>query len=564
VREILNRFRFLFLYAALFSLVMNLLLLVPALYMLQIFDRVIAGRSNETLILLTLSVGVALIVMMALDVLRARLLAAGGLLLDRWLGPTVVRTLYDKARRPGGGVEQVHGLADVAALRGFLTGPGVLALVDAPWFPIYLIVIFLFHPLLGAVASAGALLLLALTIFNERLTRPPLEHLQSQSRRATRLIDAGLRNAEIVSALGIAGDVTRRWQMQNDQVLDLQHQVSGRAAVMSGLTRFLRQSLQVVMLGVGAYLVIDRHVSSGVMIAATILLGRALAPVETLIAGWKNLVDARSALRRLDALLAANGRMESTQLPAPEGRLVLDRVIFGVKGRERPVIAGISFELPPGQSLGIIGPSASGKSTLARLIIGVWEPGMGTVRIDGSDLATWPRERIGPFIGYLPQDVELFAGTVAENIARMGEVDSDAVVEAAQQARAHEMILRLPEGYDTPVGDGGALLAGGQRQRIGLARALYKRPRLVVLDEPTAHLDSEGEEALAAALRDLKQQKATLILITHRPSLLHNADVDKVAVLKAGTLELFGARSEIMTKVTRGALTVAGQIGKAG
>jgi PrtD family type I secretion system ABC transporter len=563
MRELLTRFRPLFLYAALFSLVMNLLLLVPALYMLQIFDRVIAGRSNETLILLTISVGVALVVMMTLDVLRARLLAAGGLLLDSWLGPTVVRTLYDRARRPGS-TEPVNGLSDVAALRGFLTGPGVLALVDAPWFPIYLIVIFLFHPLLGAVATAGALVLLGLTVINERLTRPPLERLQAQGRRASRLIDAGLRNAEVVSALGIADDLTRRWQAQNDQVLDLQHQASRRATAMSGLTRFLRQSLQVMMLGVGAYLVIDRHVSSGVMIAATILLGRALAPVETLIAGWKNLVDARSALRRLDALLAANAGTESTQLPAPEGRLVLDRVIFGVKGRERPIIAGISFELAPGQSLGIVGPSASGKSTLARLAVGVWEPSMGTVRIDGSDLSTWPRERIGPFIGYLPQDIELFAGTVAENIARMGEVDSDAVVEAAQQARAHEMILRLPEGYDTPVGDGGALLAGGQRQRIGLARALYRRPRLVVLDEPTSHLDGEGEEALAAALRDLKQQKATLILITHRPSLLQNADIDKVAVLKAGALELFGTRSEIMGKVTRGALTVASQAGKAG
>ncbi|HXF15841.1 MAG TPA: type I secretion system permease/ATPase [Burkholderiales bacterium] len=562
MRELLSRFRRLFLFAALFSLVMNLLLLVPALYMLQIFDRVIAGRSNETLVLLTISVGVALIMMMALDVLRARLLAAGGLMLDNWLGPTVVRTLYDRARRPGG-MEPVNGLSDVAALRGFLTGPGVLALVDAPWFPIYLIVIFIFHPLLGAVASAGALSLLSLTIINERLTRPPLERLQSQGRRASRLIDAGLRNAEIVSALGIADDLTRRWQMQNDQVLDLQHQASRRATAMSGMTRFLRQLLQVMMLGVGAYLVIDRHVSSGVMIAATILLGRALAPVETLIAGWKNLVDARSALRRLDALLANTAQRESTQLPAPEGRLVFDRVVFGVKGRERPIIAGISLELASGESLGIVGPSASGKSTLARLAVGVWEPTMGTVRIDGSDLANWPRERIGPFVGYLPQDIELFAGTVAENIARMGEVDSDAVVEAAQQARAHELILRLPEGYDTPVGEGGTLLAGGQRQRIGLARALYRRPRLVVLDEPTAHLDAEGEEALVAALRYLKQQHATIILITHRPSLLQNADIDKVAVLKTGALDLFGTRGEIMGKVTRGALTVASQMGKA-
>jgi PrtD family type I secretion system ABC transporter len=563
MHEIFRRFRRLFLFAALFSLVMNLLMLMPAIYMLQIFDRVIAGRSNETLVMLTLSVGIALVVMMALDVVRARLFAAGGLMLDRWLGPSVVKSLYDRARRPGG-TDQVHGLSDVAILRSFLTGPAILALVDSPWVPIYLIVIFLFHPLLGAVATGGAVLLLIVTILNERAMRGPVEMLQSQGRRASRVIDAGLRNAEVVSALGISDAVTRRWQLQNDQALELQHEASRRASTASGLTRFLRQSLQVVMLGVGAYLVIDRHVSSGVMIAATILLGRALAPVESLIAGWKTLVEARSALRRLEGIVAPVGRIEATQLPAPLGHLVLDRVVFGVKGRERPVIAGISLELKPGESLGIVGPSASGKSTLARLMLGIWDPAMGTVRIDGADLATWPRERIGPHLGYLPQNTELFSGTVAENIARMGAVDSEAVVEAAKLARAHDMILRLPEGYDTQVGDDGGLLAGGQRQRIGLARALYGNPRLVVLDEPTAHLDAEGEEALAAALRDLKARRTTVVLITHRPSLLQNAEIDKVAVLKAGVLEQFGTRNEVVAKVTRGALAVAGQIGKAG
>jgi PrtD family type I secretion system ABC transporter len=367
----------------------------------------------------------------------------------------------------------------------------------------------------------------------------------------------------VVSAMGISDAVTKRWQRQNDQVLDLQHQASRRAAFSSGFTRFLRQSLQVMMLGVGAYLVIDRDVSSGVMIAATILLGRALAPVESLIAGWKTLVEARSALSRLEGVIAASERLDTTQLPSPSGHLVLDRVVFGIKGRERPVIAGISLELKSGQSLGIIGPSASGKSTLARLMIGIWEPVMGTVRIDGADLSTWPRERIGPFIGYLPQNVELFSGTVAENIARMGVVDSDAVVEAAKFARSHDMILRLPEGYDTQVGEDGALLAGGQRQRIGLARALYGDVRLVILDEPTAHLDGEGEEALAMALRDLKSRRTTTILITHRPSLLQNADIDMVAVLKAGILDQFGSRTDVIAKVTRSSLSVAGQIGKA-
>jgi PrtD family type I secretion system ABC transporter len=352
---------------------------------------------------------------------------------------------------------------------------------------------------------------------------------------------------------------------RNDEVLDLQHQASGRGAFISASTRFLRQALQVMMLGTGAWLVIDKHVSSGIMIAATILLGRALAPVETLIAGWRMLVDARSALHRLTALLSAQNKPVPTELPAPTGRLNVDRAVFVIKGRERPILAGITLDLKAGESLGIIGPSASGKSTLARLIIGVWNPMAGTVRIDGADLATWPRERIGPYIGYLPQDVELFAGTVAENIARMGEVDSEAVVAAAKRARAHEMILRLPDGYDTPAGEAGSLLAGGQRQRVAMARALYGDPRLVVLDEPSSNLDGEGEDALGMTLRDLKASGTTLIVITHRPSLLNNAEIDKVAVLKAGVMEQYGPRAEVMAKVTRSALAVAGQIGnKAG
>lgn len=561
----LRRFRPFLLYAALFSLFTNLLLLIPALYMLQVYDRVLSSRSSETLILLTASAAIALAVMMVLDVLRTRLLAIGSLLLDKWLGPVVLQHLFSGSRDPATAVP-VHGLRDVELVRGFLTGPGILALLDAPWMLVFVCVIFLFHPLLGMIAAGGAVALLSVTVLNERIMREPLGQLQRHGREAGHFIDLGLRNTEVVNALGMTGKLTRRWEQRNDRVLEVQRAASRRSAIMSALTKFLRQLLQVAMLGAGAYLVIEQHVSGGVMIAATVLLGRALAPVELLIAGWKNLVDARGAVRRLDAMLAVRAEASApTELPVPTGQFALDRVVFAVKGRELPVLRGISFQIAAGETLGIIGPTASGKSSLARLIVGVWKPVSGTLRLDGADLANWPRERIGPYMGYVPQDVELFAGTIADNIARLGEVDSAAVIAAAQRAHAHEMILRLPLGYDTPVGEGGAALAGGQRQRIALARALYGDPRLVVLDEPNANLDGEGEEALSKTLREVRQSGVTLVVITHRPSLLINCEADKLLVLKDGAVEMFGPLKEIMARVTRqvpaGNLAVAGQIG---
>ena len=564
----LRRFRPLLAYAALFSLFTNLLLLVPALYMLQVYDRVLTSRSNETLILLTVSAVIALAVMMLLDLLRTRLLAIGSLLLDKWLGPMVLQQLLSTTRNAGSPTDG-HGLRDVEMLRAFLTGPAVLALFDAPWMVIFVLVIFLFHPVLGLIAAAGAIALLAVAVANERLMRQPLRDLQQHSRASGQFIELGLRNAEVINALGMAGTLTRRWEQRNDGVLELQRAVSRRSTFMTALSKFLRQFLQIAMLGAGAWLVVDQHVSGGVMIAATILLGRALAPVELLIAGWKGLIDARGAMQRLDSLLARQGRESvPVELPVPTGHLELERVVFMINGIEKPVIKGISFDLPAGEALGIIGPTASGKSTLARLIAGVWKPQGGTLRLDGADLANWPRERLGPYIGYVPQDVELFAGTIAENIARLGEVDSAAVVTAAQRAHAHDMILRLPKGYDTQVGEGGAALAGGQRQRIALARALYGDPRLIVLDEPNASLDAEGEEALAITLREVRQSGATLIVITHRPSLLINCEADKLLVLREGVAEMFGPLAEVMARVTRrapaGNLTaVTGQIGSA-
>jgi len=556
VRDLVGRLQRYFAYAGLFSLAINVLLLVPALYMLQVFDRVLSSRSEETLVMLSVGALLALAMMAALDMLRARLLAACGVALDRWLGPSVLQGLLDQTARLGG-AEHLNGLRDVGTLRGFLVGAGVIALFDAPWLPLFLVLITLFHPLLGAVALAGAGLMLLLAVLNERLTRAPLELVLAAGRRAGRFIDASTANAETVSALGMQRAVTRRWQALNEAALREQVAASGLGATFSGLTKFTRQFIQMAMLGVGAYLVIAQHLSAGVMIAATIILGRALAPVEMLVAGWRNLVEVRAAWRRLEKLFATNPPVQAgTALPAPRGDLAVERVVYGFPGAARPALRGVSFSLPAGESLGVIGPTAAGKSTLARLIVGVWKPVSGAVRLDGADVSTWQREQLGAHVGYVPQAVGLFAGTVAENIARLAETDAAAVIRAAQSAHTHEMILRLPKGYDTEVGESGAALSPGQRQRIALARALYGEPRLVVLDEPNANLDVEGDDALLRAMNDLKSAGVTVVVIAHRPSLL--GSMDKLLVLKDGVAEMFGPRAEITARVTRGVAQVRG------
>ena len=546
MRALLARLRPFFFHAGLFSLVINVLLLVPPLYMLQVFDRVLASRSAETLAVLSVAAVVALLIMAILDVLRARLLAAAGAVLDRVLGPSVIDGLLAQTAKLSSAAH-LNGLRDVNTLRSFLGGTGLMTLFDAPWLPFFLLVIFLFHPILGAVAAAGALLMMLLALANERLMRGPLERAQSEGRRAARFIDANVRNAEVVSALGMLPAVTRRWARLNDAALAEQGRAARVGGFFAGATKFARQLIQIAMLAAGAYLVVAQDVSAGVMIAATILLGRALAPVETLVAGWRSLVDARSAWRRLDQLLKDTPASEPhTELPAPKGKLEVEKLVFGLK--DKAILRGVSFKLESGEALALVGPSASGKSTLARLLVGVWKPLAGAVRLDGADVAAWPRAALGPHIGYLPQDVELFGGTVAENIARLGEPDSAEVVSAAQRAHVHDLILRLPKGYETEIGEGGQALSPGQRQRIALARALYGNPRLVVLDEPNSDLDSEGEEALLRTLQGLKNDGATIVIIAHRPSLLRGAD--KMLVLREGMVDRYGARTEVMERIT--------------
>jgi len=557
VRTLVGRLQRYFAYAGAFSLAINVLLLVPALYMLQVFDRVLSSRSQETLAMLSVGAVLALVMMAFIDVMRAQLLAACGMALDRWLGPDVLRGVLTQVARARG-AEHLNGLRDVATLRGFLVGPAVIALFDAPWLPLFLILIWLFHPLLGALALAGALVMLGLAVANERFTRQPLERVQAEGRRTGRFIDAATRSAETVDALGMREAVVRRWTALNEAALREQREASRMGGLFSGFTKFTRQAVQMLMLGAGAWLVITQNLSSGVMIACTIILGRALAPVEMLVGSWRGLVEVRGAWQRLGKLFEAAppGAAPATELPAPKGAISVEQVTHAFPRAERPVLRNVSFSLPAGESLGIIGPTAAGKSTLARLIVGIWKPISGAVRLDGVDVAAWDRAQLGPYVGYVPQTVELFGGTIADNIARLAEPDSAAVVRAAQRAHAHEMILRLPRGYDTDSGQAGEALSPGQRQRVALARALYGEPRLVVLDEPNANLDADGDEGLLQALRGMKEAGVTVVIIAHRPSLL--AGVDKLLVLKDGVAELFGPRAEVMARVTRGVAQVRG------
>ena len=525
------------------SLVLNLALLVPALYMVQVFDRVFASRSVETLVMLSAAAVLALALGYCMDSLRARALAWAGSALDRRLSPAaLVALLRHSAGAPGR--LDTDALRDIAQLRRFLGGSGVHALFDAPWLPIYLLVIALMHPLLGATAMLGACLLATVAVLTERLTRRETEAALQRSRATNRHAEALSRNAEVIVGMGMTAAALAGWQSRHDALLEAQARLNERSARLSALSRMLRQGLQLAMLGVGAWLVIAAGASTGIMVAATILVGRALQPLEHLVSGWKAQLDARGAWQRLGGRAFEAHSRADLQLPAPAGRLEVEGVVFGSAPSRPALIKGVRFALEAGESLGLIGPSASGKTTLVRLILGICKPRAGVVRLDGADIALWDRDALGQHIGYLPQDVELFAGTVAQNIARLGAVDSARVVEAARLAHAHDMILRLPDGYDTEIGDAGAVLSGGQRQRIALARALYGFPRLVVLDEPNANLDAEGEAALKAALNELKARGVTLIVAGHRPALM--SQLDKLAVLKAGTLEAFGPSAAIL------------------
>jgi len=529
--------------AGIFSLGINLLYLAGPLYMLQVYDRVVSSGSVATLVMLTIALLMAYITLVGLDVVRARVLTRAGINLDDALAERVVAATFD---HPNGEAVRSQSLRDFDTFRQFITGTGIHSIFDLPWAPLYILVIFVLHPLLGMVALAGAVILAILALINEWMVRRALKEANDASTRNYAFTDMSLRNAEVVRAMGMINGLLRRWSRDRNRMLERQLVASDRAATMSSIIKFVRMTLQSIILGVGAYLVIERMASAGVMFAASILLGRALQPIEQVVGGWRGFVGARDAFSRVKRLMELSPRKYDTLvLPRPQGRLSARGVVYAAPGG-RPILKGVTFFVAPGEALGVVGPSGAGKSTLARIMVGVTAPGAGTMRLDGADISIWPKSQLGQFLGYLPQDVELFADTVAANISRFSGGSDDEVIEAAKLAGVHEMILELPDGYDTQVGEGGAVLSGGYRQRIGLARAVYGNPSLVVLDEPSSNLDSTGDFALAECIGKLKERGTTVIIISHRTGTI--AAVDKILVLREGTVEAFGDRQEIVSR----------------
>jgi ATP-binding cassette subfamily C protein EexD len=533
-----------------FSLFVNFLMLVPAFYMLQVYDRVIATGSHSTLLMLTLILTLLLVTMGVLEWVRSRIMVRLSTRLDLILGPRLYDASFKQALTSGGMQASAQPLSDLTGLRQFITGNGLFAFFDAPWLPIYLAVMFLFHPWFGWFAVGCALVLVALAFLNERLTNAALLEANKQNLAATAFTQKNLRNAEVVESMGMLGMLRERWQAMNHQVLSLQGVASDRGGSIAAFSKTFRLLVQSLILGLGAYLAIEQEITPGLMIAGSILLGRALAPIDQMIGAWKGFSAARGQYARLDELLEqVAAEPERMSLPAPRGEVSAENLAVVPPGAQKPVLVGLNFHVAAGDAVGIIGPSASGKSTLARALLGIWPAAQGKVRLDGADVFAWKREELGQHVGYLPQDVELFDGSINENIARFGNVDPVAVVEAARLAGVHELILKLPQGYDTVIGATGGGLSGGQRQRIGLARAVYRRPQLIVLDEPNSNLDDVGERALSEAIVKLKQAGCTLFVITHRTSVL-NA-LDKLMVLRDGALAMFGPRDKVLAELSK-------------
>lgn len=531
---------------AVFSFCENLLMLAAPLYMMQVYDRVLASRSIDTLFYLTLVLLLALAVHGLLDLARGRILAATATWLDQKLSPELFeRAVQSRLRGRSYGPEAI---SDLATIRGFVASPGMTAMFDLPWTGIFVTAAYMLHAYLGHLAVASSVLLLSMASIGELVTRRPIRRATEWGMLSKRDLDATTRNAEVIEAMGMMPAVARDWATRNAEALELQAIILRRTTLIASATKFVRLAVQSLGLGLGAWLVLEQQATGGIMIAASILLSRAVAPIEQSIGAWKSIVTVRAALKRLKAFgLEPGYRPQSMPLPAPTGLVSVENLVFSTNPATPPIVKGVSFTLQAGESLGIVGPSGAGKSTLARLLVGALAPTRGVVRLDGADIFTWDRDQIGQFVGYLPQDIELFAGSVSKNISRMTDCAPEAVVDAAKMANVHEMILRLPKGYHTEIGEGGQHLSGGQRQRIALARALLGKPRLVVLDEPNSNLDGDGEIALVKAITALNQAGCTVVVVTHRTSLVQH--VDKMLLLRDGQLEAFGPRNEVFARL---------------
>jgi len=535
----------------------NILYLSGSIYMLEVYDRVLPSRSVPTLIGLSILIVGLYSFQGALDFLRGRILARIGRLMALDLSGRVFHTvsmLTLKTRANGDGLQP---LRDLDQVRGFLSGPGPMAFLDLPWIPFYIAICFLFHIWLGVAALIGAGILVSLTALTEILTREPTKAATSLAAKRNALAETSRRNAEVLQAMGMAPAISAHWQETNLDYLAAQQRASDVGGGLAALSKVLRMVLQSAMLGIGAWLVINQEATGGVMIAGSIITARALAPVDQAIAQWRGFVAARQGWRRLADLLALFPQeKQPLALPKPETSLAIETISVVPPGDKRLVVQDVVFNLAKGTGLGIIGPSASGKSCLARALVGVWPTVRGTVRLDGAALEQWSPSALGRHIGYLPQDVELFSGTVAQNIARFEpDASAEQIVAAAKSAGVHDLILRLPDGYETEIGEGGASLSGGQRQRIALARALYGEPFLVVLDEPNSNLDAEGEAALTQALMGVRARGGIVIVVAHRPSAL--AALDQVLVMSQGKPQMIGPRDEILGKLSARAANAA-------
>ncbi|RUW31045.1 type I secretion system permease/ATPase [Mesorhizobium sp. M1E.F.Ca.ET.041.01.1.1] len=538
-----------FLAVGLFSGMLNVLMLAGSLYMLEIYDRVLPSRSLPTLAGISISLVILYCGQGVLDFVRGRVLVRIGGALDEALGQRVYTSVLRLPLKAGREHDSLQPMRDLDSVRGFLSGMGPTALFDLPWLPLYLIIIFMFHWVLGLTALFGAIVLVTLTMLAERLTRKPVSAATLSGNRRGGLVAAGSRNAEVVAAMGMAGGLAARWEDANLDYIADQRKVSDVAGGIGAVSRILRMLLQSSMLGIGAWLVIEQQATAGVIIAASILSGRALAPVDLAIANWKGFAGARQGWQRLTKVLAAlPAEAEPMLLPAPSANVMMHNVAIMAPGSQRLLVQDASFAMEAGHALGIIGPSGSGKSTLVRALVGAWLPVVGRIKLDGADLDQWSQAERGRHIGYLPQDVELFAGTVADNIARF-ETDADpaAIIAAAKAAGAHDLIVGFRQGYETEIGEHGEALSAGQRQRIALARALYRDPFLVVLDEPNSNLDMDGEQALVRAMLGVRERGGVVVIVAHRPNVL--AAVDFVLAMSHGRIHEFGPKDKVFAKM---------------
>lgn len=553
--QVLWSFRREFAMVGLFSMVANVLMLSPTLYMLQVYDRVMMSRSELTLLAMSLITLFFFGVMAFSEWMRSRVLVRSGVRLDDVLGTRVFNASFESyLSQSSAGPARAFG--DLIQIRQFLTGNGIFAFFDAPWAPIYIAVLFFLHPMLGWLSLFFAMVQLALAWFGHRHTVAPAEAAGKAAAETGGYLQSKLRNAEVLESMGMVHNLQSHWQQRHEASLALQSASQSLTHRITAWSKFIRYSQQSLALGAGALLVIDGQLSPGGMIASNVLMTRALSPIDMMVSTWRAFIGARSAFDRLEALLSDfPARDPALSRVAPQGALTMRNVVASAPGRSTPILKGVSTAVEAGTVTVVLGPSGSGKSTLARAMVGIWPNVTGEVLLDGLPIEGWDRTELGPYLGYLPQDIELFEGTIAENIARFGEVQSEKVIAAARSAGLHEMILRFPKGYDTPVGEAGGLLSGGQRQRIGLARAVYGDPVLVVLDEPNANLDDVGEQALVRAVQGLKTAGKTVFLITHRPGIL--AVADRLLILRDGTVQADGPRDEVLAALRSAHVTAA-------